>query len=218
MLAHAVVLGVLGSAMAATGSPPPGREMVLDVEFVTPMPELAPPLAGVTPPPRAKAPTPTGRATATDAGRAPIVPSTGSTSPTAPGDDSVYLGPPSILTNPGAAKGLAGVMGNDPCAATRPGPKPRECAGRELAAKTGKMDSVMPRSKQELAQHFGAYMPTCPYLVGCEPKGEWISTNGTRAPPPQSPASAGAEGLGGIHDSVGRLDFNPDHFDRGFGD
>jgi hypothetical protein len=213
VLAHVVVFGVLGTMMASAVPPAPEREVVISVQFVEPIAEMA----GVTPPPRVKAPAPAERAPVTGTPTAPVVPSTGSDTPSAPGDDSVYLGPPQVLTNPGLAKGLAGLTASDACAA-RFGPKAKECAGRDLAARTGKMDSVLPRPKQELAQYFGAYMSTCPYLVGCEPAGEHITPSGTRAPPPQSAASAGAEQLGGIHDSVGRLDFNPDHFDRGFGD
>jgi hypothetical protein len=33
-----------------------------------------------------------------------------------------------------------------------------------------------------------------------------------------SPMNSGAAGLGGIHELVGRLPFNPDHIDPGFGD
>lgn len=108
------------------------------------------------------------------------------------------------------------------------GPKAKECAGKELAARTGKMDSVMPRTKEQLAQHFAEYMPKCQFKVGCE-GGEWISTNGTRGvgkPPPGSagdrgvgtPGAGGAASVGGINTIVGRLGFNPDHTDPGFGD
>jgi len=213
VLVHLPVVGVLGSLTASVASPgPTPREVVLSVELVTPLPEPAP-WAGVTPPARVTTPS-----TTRETSRTLSAPSAETPAPSASADDadSVYL-PPQVLTNPGLSKGLAGLTGGAPCTA-RYGPKAKECAGRQLAAKTGKMDSVMPRSKQELGQHFGEFMPTCPYLVGCEPSGEYISPAGTRAPPPQSAASAGAEQLGGIHDSVGRLDFNPDHFDRGFGD
>lgn len=223
VLVHAVLLTAVAGMMATALPPSPDarRQVVLAVELLTD-PELVEPvpLAGVTPPPRIRAPRPADAPTTSAEAPAPrpAVP-TAPIAPTGrkPGEDSVYLGPPSILNNPGAPPGLASLMGKDTCEA-RFGPKAKECAGRELAARTGTMDSVMPRSRQELAQHFAAYMPTCPYLVGCEPAGEYITPSGTRAPPPQSPMSAGAEGLGGIHDSVGRLDFNPDHFDRGFGD
>lgn len=135
-------------------------------------------------------------------------------------DDSVSFGAPAD----GLARGLAGVSGNDPCKA-KYGPKPKEC-GTDWAAKG--QASLMPATKQEQAKYYAEYMPKCPWNVGCE-GGEWISTNGTRSvggPAPGSrddhgsstPMAAGAAGLGGLHDSVGRLGFNPDHFDRGFGD
>jgi hypothetical protein len=129
--------------------------------------------------------------------------------------DNVFL-PPSAKIQPGGPAGLRGLMG-DPCE-SRFGVKPKECAGRELAALTGPMDSVMPRSKAELAQFHGDFIPKCPWKVGCE-GGEWISTNGTRAPQDNtSAASGGAASLGGIHDVVGRLPPNPDFVDPGFGD
>lgn len=131
------------------------------------------------------------------------------------GGDSVYLGPPSVLNDPGVPPGLASLMGKDPCEA-RFGPKAKECAGRELAARTGSMDSVMARSKDELAQHFAEYMPVCEHKVGCEP-GEWMSTNGTRSVF-GTRQHGGAASLGGINDLVGRMPQKPDFVDPGFGD
>jgi hypothetical protein len=96
------------------------------------------------------------------------------------------------------------------------GIKPKEC-GTDWAAKVGTMDSALPRSKEEQAKYYADLMPTCLYRVGCDPF-ERINPSGTRPPPKQSPASAGAAQLGGLNDSVGRLEFNPDHFDRAFGD
>ncbi|MFT3724503.1 MAG: hypothetical protein QM773_13030 [Hyphomonadaceae bacterium] len=136
-------------------------------------------------------------------------------------EDGVSFGAPAD----GLARGLASVSGSDPCKAKH-GPKPREC-GADWAAK-GNQASLMPTTKQEKAQYYAEYMPKCPWNVGCE-GGEWISTNGTRSVGRAAPGSrndhgsstpmaAGAAGLGGLHDSVGRLGFNPDHFDRGFGD
>ncbi|MEQ1784730.1 MAG: hypothetical protein ABMA14_25565, partial [Hyphomonadaceae bacterium] len=130
-----------------------------------------------------------------------------------------------VLT--GEAKGLASLMGDDPCVA-RYGPKARECAGRELARRTGTMDSMMPRSKEQLAQYFGEFMPKCTMRVGCE-GGEWISSMGTRSvakPPPGSRndhgsgsmMAGGAASVAGLNTIVGRLGFNAEHTDPGFGD
>jgi hypothetical protein len=122
--------------------------------------------------------------------------------------------------------GLAGLATGDPC---RPkyGPSPKACLA-EWAAKIGARDASTSCSKEELLQHHAAFMPKCPWNVGSE-GWEWISSNGTRSVAGAGPGSrndhrsstplaAGAAGLGGLHDSVGRLGFNPDHFDRGFGD
>lgn len=185
--------------------------------------------AGVTPPPRVrKSPAATDPRTATTPTRPAAGPpvATNEDKHKAAGD-TVYLGPPSIFADPKAPPGLASLMGNDPCA-TRLGVKPKECAGRDLAARTGPMDSLMPRSQDQLAQHYAEFMPTCGLRSGCD-GGEWISTNGTRSvgrPPPGSandrgvgtPGAGGAASLGGLHTSVGRLGFNRDHTDPGFGD
>jgi hypothetical protein len=229
VIVHVGVVAGLASMLAATEplAPPKSPQLMLAVdllpeEIVLPEPEIE---AGVTPPPRPQVtPAETRDAPATTAQpAAPVAPE----APGAETGDSVYLGAPSVLIDPTAPPGLRGLAGNDPCA-VRVGPKPRECAGRELAARTGDMDSVMPRSKEELAQHYAEFMPTCAFRVGCE-GGEWISTNGTRGvgrPAPGSandrgvgtPGAAGASSLGGLHTSVGRLGFNPDHKDTGFGD
>lgn len=90
------------------------------------------------------------------------------------------------------------------------------------------MDSVMSRSKEDLAEHFAAYMMKCPWLVGCD-GGEWVSTNGTRSVAKAPPGSdndrgqmaamaGGAASLGGLNTIVGRLPQKPDFVDRGFGD
>jgi len=73
----------------------------------------------------------------------------------------------------GVAKGLASLMGDDPCVA-RYGPKAKECAGRDLAKKTGPMDSLLPTTKEEQARNYAAFMEKCPNWVGCE-GGEWRS-------------------------------------------
>lgn len=194
-----------------------------------PRPEPPRPMAAVTPPPR-PAPTPPTppapqpkpvekKPDATtkpdpDAGKSPGDVILQAAAPSAAGD-SVFL-PPSPKALTGGASGLRGLMG-DPCE-SRFGVKPKECAGKQLAALTGSMDSVMPRSKEELGEHFAAYMPKCANKVGCE-GGEWISTNGTRAPLDNtSAASGGAASVGGINDVVGRLPQKPDFVDPGFGD
>jgi hypothetical protein len=195
------------------------REEFIAIELVSQPPEeIAIPEAGVSPP-RVQAPRP-----APSSPSAPSIsdprkrPQAGQGAPVAPGaaadSDSVYI-PPSIFKAPGPA-GLQSLAGNNPCADPRPERRPRECA-TDLAGRVGKMDSVLPRSKDDLAQHYADYMPTCPYRVGCEP-GEQRTHNGAHAVDNNGPASGGAGSLGGLHDSVGRLGFNPDHVDPGFGD
>ena len=234
VLAHVVLLFAVAGMMATAAPPSPvsSPQVVVAVELL-PDPELVEPVpkAGVTPPPRAKAPRPQeDPSTSADApaprSARPLAPSPDAAKQK-PGEDSVYLGPPSILNDRAAPPGLASLMGKDPCEA-RFGPKARECAGRELAARTGNMDSVMPRSKEDLAEHFAEYMPKCPWLSGCEGR-EWVSTNGTRSVAKAPPGSAndrgqwaamagGAASVGGINTIVGRLSQNPDFVDRGFGD
>jgi len=234
VLVHAVLLSAVAGMMATALPPLPdaSRKVVLAVELV-PVLEISEPvpMAGATPPPRTRAPRPV--ETPSASAEAPAPRSAGPTAPAADpkdrkaGEDRVYLGPPSILNDPGVPPGLASLMGKDPCEA-RYGPKAKECAGRQLAARTGAMDSVMSRSKEDLAQYFAEYMPKCAFKVGCE-GGEWISSNGTRSVAKAPPGSAddrgqmaamagGAASLGGLNTIVGRLGFNPDHTDPGFGD
>lgn len=208
--------------MAAMPEPVRDRpERFLAVQLVPP--DL-PPEAGVTPPPRAKpeAPSP-----ATPRTTGPSTTTPAPTSDTAKDDgESFYIGPP-VPGQPDVPLGLAGLMGNDPCAA-KFGLKPKECAGRDLAKRIGPMDSIMPRDPQQLAQFYGEFIPKCAMRVGCE-GGEWISSMGTRSvgkPPPGSagdhgvgtPMAGGAASLGGLHTGVGRLGFNREHTDPGFGD
>jgi|GEM_PF-1438098 len=139
--------------------------------------------------------------------------------------DGVFL-PPSLV-GPSGPAGLRSVMGQTPCADLPRQLRPAEC-NSELAARVGPMDSLLPRPRADLAQHFGAFMPSCPYRVGCGPAFPG-TVNGSQSAGRASPGSAGdrgagtpnaggAAGLGGLHDSVGRLGFNPDHTDPGFGD
>lgn len=139
--------------------------------------------------------------------------------------DSVF-GPPS-LNGPSGPAGLRSVMGHTPCADLPRQLRPTEC-NAELAARVGPLDSLLPRPRADLVQHFGVFMPSCPYRVGCGPAVPG-TVNGSQSAGRASPGSAGdrgagtpnaggAAGLGGLHDSVGRLGFNPDHTDPGFGD
>ena len=221
---HAVVFSAIAGMMAAAAPEKKQRERpYLAVQLVAP-PELTQVEAGVTPPPRPRtAPTPS-TAAPRPAGPSTTTPS--ATPPDADKDDgnSFYIGPPLV---PDAPPGLASLMGNDPCA-VKFGPKPKECAGRDLARRTGPMDSNMPRDQQQLAQFYGEFMPKCTMRVGCE-GGEWISSIGTRGVGKPAlgsandhgvgtPGAGGAASLGGLHTSVGRLGFNREHTDPGFGD
>lgn len=220
------------AAKAAPEPPPqPAPEPARQMASVNPPPLPAPPTPSP-PEPRppekkaepAKPEKPEPAKSEPGAEKIPAAPSIMAAAPSTPGD-SVFL-PPSVKLQPGGPAGLRGLMA-DPCETTI-GPKPRECAGRELAARVGNMDSVIPRSKDELAQHFAEYMPKCTLKVGCE-GGEWVSTNGTRSVAKAPPGSAddrgqaaamagGAASLGGLNSTVGRLGHNPDHTDPGFGD
>ena len=228
VVVHAVAGLVVMGAIAVSAAKPepeasrdPRREKIIEIALMAD--SLPLPVA-----PRPSAPRPAERpSTSTDVAPPLGKPGAKGAQPAAPSEagadeDSVSLGAPAD----GLARGLASVSGNDPCKA-KVGPKPREC-GTDWAAKGGSQPSLMPATKQEQAQYYAEYMPKCPWNVGCDQK-EWKSTNGTRSvggPAPGSrndhgssmPMAAGAAGLGGLHDSVGRLGFNPDHFDRGFGD
>ena len=227
VVAHLAVVAVVAGLMAAVSAEdaprPKPEERVMSVELVQ-LPE-APPEAGVTPPPRVK-PEATPKPVAPDKRRtaAPVI---AAPADAGAADDNTFYVPPSDPTQSGIARSLAGLMGDDPCEA-RYGPKARECAGRALAKRTGRMDSMMARPQEQLAQFFGEFMPKCAMRVGCE-GGEWISSMGTRSvgkPPPGSagdrgvgtPMAGGAASLGGANTIVGRLGFNREHTDPGFGD
>lgn len=233
VVAHLVVVtvfaGMMASVKAEDAPRPKPQKRVMEVALVQ-LPQ-APLEAGVTPPPRAKPEAVPERA-------APNVPSlptdkrkTNTPEPTAPDtsadDDNTFYVPSAPDAQTGVAKGLASLMSDDECAA-RFGPKAKECAGRQLAKRTGPMDSMMPRPKEQLAQYFGEFMPKCQYRVGCE-GGEWISSMGTRSVAKGAPGSGGdrdmpalmaggAATLGGLNATTGRLGFNPEHTDPGFGD
>jgi len=225
----AFIAATLGMASGAPTSAE--SEEFIAIELLSQPPEeIVIPEAGVSPP-RAQTPRPAPSDPST-----PSVPNprkrpqtSGQGAPVAPGaaddSDSVYI-PPSIFTGPGPA-GLQSLLGKDPCADPRPERRPRDC-GSDLAGRVGKMDSVLPRSKDDLAQHYADYMPTCPYRSGCEPgTGKTITgTNGVGRAAAGSaddrgagtPQAAGGASIGGLSDSVGRLGFNKDHVDPGFGD
>lgn len=217
-------MATLGAAAGAPVRPElqvPDDFLAIDLVAMLPPDVLE---AGVTPPPRVVAPRPDTADSAPPDPRkrpqtsGPAAPSPSASGPAAPapsgaGSDSVYI-PPSILNGSGPA-GLQGLVASDRCS-NRYGPKPKDCP-TDLAGRVGTMDSVMPRSKDDLAQHFADYMPTCPYRVGCEP-GERRTLNGSHAVNNNGLDAGGAASLGGLHDSVGRLGFNPDHTDPGFGD
>lgn len=226
VVAHVAVIGVIASIMAAVTAedaprPKPQGE-VLSVELVQ-IPDIEID-ASVTPPPRAKpqippASLPADRRRATAPSAAPA-----DTGRSSPNEETFYVPP---TQTPGVAQGLASLMGDDPCVATV-GPKARECAGRQLAKRTGPMDSMMPRTKEQIAQYYPEFAPKCQWRVGCE-GGEWISSMGTRSVAKGAPGSGsdrdqpalmsgGAATLGGMNATVGRLGFNPEHTDPGFGD
>lgn len=226
VVAHVAVAAVFAGTMATVTAEDAPRlkpnTRVMQVELIQ-LPEAPPLEAGVTPPPRVKtdptssAPTDRRRTNAP----APAAPSAG-----APADDDTFYVPSSPDVRTGVAQGLASLMGDD-CEA-RYGLKAKECAGRNLAKRTGKMDSVMERPPEQLAQFFGEFMPKCNMRVGCE-GGEWISSIGTRGvgkPPPGSRddhgagsmMAGGAASVAGPNTIVGRLGFNREHTDPGFGD
>jgi len=137
-------------------------------------------------------------------------------------NEGVYI-PPSPLA-PGVI-GLASLMA-DPCK-TKTGLKVENCAAKtfDKMAQASAWESM---SKADKERFYAEYTPDCPYKVGCD-QGPWRGLNGTRSvarPPPGSrddtgggtPMAGGAAGLGGPHDMIGRLGFNPDHTDPGFGD
>lgn len=221
---HLAAVGLVAATLgAASGAPSPAAEpeTFIAIELINQPPDDPPPQAGVTPP---RAPTPRPAATDQTAPIAPATPDprrrqTGPAAPepslAAPGDDSVYI-PPSIYKGPGPA-GLQGLAGRgDPCADPLPSRRPRGCPS-DLAARVGSMDTTLARSQDDLAQHYGDYMPKCALRVGCGPD-EKKTILGSRAVDNNGMAAGGAGSLGGMHDSVGRLGFNPDHRDPGFGD
>jgi hypothetical protein len=228
VVAHGVVGVLIAGMLAATGKPPrpvadPPQETVLEISLVA---DSLPLSAETTRPPVKAAPrTPPAPAKADDApgGAPPPVdpkrkdaerPAPDAPSQTAStGDGGIVLGP-SPFAGPARKGGLEGLASNDPCTA-RIGPKPKDC-GTDWAGKLGSDPSVMARSKEELARYYAEFVPRCHLRVGCD-GGEWVSNQGTRSVAGTKMAG-GAAGLGGMNETVGRLGFNPDHVDPGFGD
>lgn len=217
VVAHGVVGLAIVSLMAASVAPaPPGAKPLAEAITVELMADSLPilPLPKPAPGPRTsreKEPTlPTPSSSTPDPRKGPAtVPQIATEAPSG-GADSVYVPSPFATQRP--TGGLQGLANIDPCAA-RKSLRPKDCTN--WVAKVGAMDSMVPRSQEELAQQHGAFMPKCQWAVGCEEQ-EWISTNGTRSVAGTRMAG-GVESVGGITDTVGRLGFNPDHFDRGFG-
>lgn len=226
-----IVLGVaVVGLLAATGKtlPPvadPPRREVLEISLMTdslPLPsEVARPSSSTpkTPPPFSRGDTvptapPPAKTTRKDEKRA--APDAPAPVASAGNDGGVTLGP-SPFAMPERKGGIEGLAGNDPCTA-RIGIKPKEC-GTNWAAAMGNQASVMPRSKEDMKKYYAEFMTPCPWKVGCE-GGEWKSNNGTRSvfSANGSPMMSGAGGLGGINELTGRLGFNPDATDPGFGD
>jgi hypothetical protein len=139
-------------------------------------------------------------------------------------EGGVYL-EDSDLADSGVPLGLRGLLERDPCE-----PKkglPRGDCGPTWTQKFASNTYTITPSEQQLKRMYPGIIPPCPYKSGCERSA--MNINGTRsvgrAPPGSlrdtgsgTPMAGGAAGLGGLHDSVGRLGFNPDHTDPGFGD
>lgn len=224
---HIVAVAVLAGVLAASGKTLPApveaqRERFLEVALV-PLPELE---TASDPEMRPPPPRPAPRAPGGDT--VPVVPPVAKprkeeqearVAPDAPaearssGDGGVVLGP-SPFAEPRTG-GLEGLASNDRCKSLV-GPKPKECATDWAGKLGGAQASLIPQSKEEKRQYFAEFMPKCPYNVGCE-GGEWISNNGTRSVAGTQMAG-GPASLGGMNETVGRLGFNPDHVDPGFGD
>jgi hypothetical protein len=130
-------------------------------------------------------------------------------------EDGVYLGDTDFALS-GVPLGLRGLMEEDPCA-ERAGKLRLDCD--TWSEKVAKGDLLAAPTLAQLKRMYPGFVETCRWKVGCQ-EGEWISSNGTRSVfnSRGSPMMAGAGSLGGLHESVERLGFNPDHTDPGFGD
>jgi hypothetical protein len=132
-------------------------------------------------------------------------------------DGGVYLGDAAI-SDSGVPLGLRSLMEEDPCQ-PKPGKSPGASCGPSWSQKFASTEFQILPTEAQLRRMYPGIIPPCPYKVGCD-GGEWISTNGTRSVFSErgNPMMSGAGGLGGIHETVSRLGFNPDHTDPGFGD
>ncbi len=224
--AHGVVGLALIGLMAAVGEPlppaiapaPPETIDVVLLDEPLPFPEVrpAPARAALRTVPLPKA--------APAADTAPVMPlprkdqkqqTAAPESVPAEDTESVYV-PRSPFATIGPTGGLEGLVNRDPCT-TPAGTKPKHCA-QNWAARVGTMDSMMPRSKEEMRQQYAEFVAPCPWKVGCEPLPDGKLLNGARSFGLKSPMASGAGGVQGINEVVGRGGFNPDHTDPGFGD
>jgi hypothetical protein len=237
-IAHVVLGAAILSVLAATSTPSPRAPSQIAPQLeVTLVAESLPP-KGIrpTPPDAPKAPVQSDAIPSTDTApptaRAPRKnekQQSGARPPIAGGKPSedeggVYLGD-SDLADSGVPLGLRGLLEADPCE-----PKkglPRGDCGATWTQKFASNTYTITPSEQQLKRMYPGIIPPCPYKSGCERSA--MNVNGTRsvgrAPPGSSrdtgsgsPMAGGAAGLGGPHDSIGRLGFNPDHTDPGFGD
>jgi hypothetical protein len=197
---------VMEVALVEDTPPPPPPEIVRETPPTPPVAEREPDSAPILPShkkvERESAPTPESSATSASEG--------------------VYI-PPSPLA-PGVT-GLASLMA-DPCK-TKTGLRLENC-GAKPSDKLAEAKAFEHMSKADKERFYAEFTPDCPYKVGCD-QGPWRGLNGTHSvarPPPGSRddrgagtlMAGGAAGLGGPHDMIGRLGFNPDHTDPGFGD
>jgi hypothetical protein len=189
-------------------TPPDAPKAPLQSE-VRPLPETAPPIANA---PRKDEKRRAGERPAISGGK--------------PSDEEggVYLGD-SDLAESGVPLGLRSLLEADPCAPKKGLPN-GDC-GPTWTQKFASTTYTITPTEQQLKRMYPGIIPPCPYKVGCERSA--MNINGTRgvgrAPPGSlrdtgsgTPMAGGAAGLGGPYDSIGRLGFNPDHTDPGFGD
>jgi len=214
---HGVILSALAVIMASSVKPPPPallpppRNLEVMLISETPPPPVRTPVTA----PRTKAPEP-------KSDSVPIAPRTTrkekpATTP-APEDEGVYI-PPSIFADSNIPIGLRDAVQADPCKAKN-GVKQRDCV-TSWASKLGTIETLMPRSEDDLKRYYAEFMVTCPYNVGCGPnQARMVQLNGAQSTYALygAPMMSGAGGLGGIHELVPRGRFDPDHRDPGFGD
>jgi hypothetical protein len=234
---HVVLGAAILSVLAATSKPSPRVAMLAIPQLeVTLVAESLPPKGHKpTPPDAPKAPPqsevrpstdaapPIARAPRKDEKRSGARPAVSGGKPSED-EGGVYLGD-SDLAESGVPLGLRSLLEADPCA-----PKkglPRGGCGPTWTMKFASTSYTITPSEAQLRRMYPGIIPPCPYKVGCERSA--MNINGTRSvgrePPGSprdtgsgSPMAGGAAGLGGLNESIGRLGFNPDHTDPGFGD